>query len=110
MTASARPSKIAASLSRSEVSTPKLSLSAARIESSDLARSPISSRPETSSGTSKRPEAICSAARARRLTRWAIAVATSDPAMMPITTAIPRARRVSSPIRSVAPESTPALE
>ena len=44
MTASVRPSKIAASLLRSAVRTPKLSFSEARIESSARARSPISSR------------------------------------------------------------------
>ena len=45
ITASVRPSKIASSLLRSAVSTPKLSFSEARIESRARARSPISSRP-----------------------------------------------------------------
>ena len=44
ITASVRPSKIASSLLRSAVSTPKLSFSEARIESRARARSPISSR------------------------------------------------------------------
>ena len=73
ITASVRPSKIACSLLRSAVSTPKLSFSEARIESSARARSPISSRPPTSSGASKEPAAISPAARARRSTRWEIA-------------------------------------
>ena len=58
MTASVRPSKIASSLLRSAVITPKLSFSEARIDSSARASSPISSRPPLSRGASKEPAAI----------------------------------------------------
>ncbi len=67
MTASVRPSKIAFSLLRSAVSTPKLSFSEARIDSRARARSPISSRPPLSRGASKEPAAISPAARERRV-------------------------------------------
>ena len=87
MTTSVRPSKIAASLLRSAVITPKLSFSEARIESSARARSPISSGPEAFSGASKEPPAISPAARARPTTRWEIATAIRKPARTPMITA-----------------------
>jgi hypothetical protein len=91
MTASVRPSKIAASLLRSAVSTPKLSFREARIESRARARSPISSGPETSSGASKEPPAISPAAWASLATRCEIATAIRNPARMPIRTEATRA-------------------
>ena len=92
ITASVRPSKIAASLLRSAVRTPKLSLSEARIDSRARARSPISSGPETSREASKEPAAISPAAWARRATRWEIATAIRKPASTPSATAATRAR------------------
>jgi hypothetical protein len=87
MTTSVSPSKIAASLLRSAVSTPKLSFNDARIESRARARSPISSGPETLRGASKEPPAISLAAWARRTTRWEIATAIRKPARTPVSTA-----------------------
>jgi hypothetical protein len=95
ITASVSPSKIASSLLRSAVSTPKLSFSEARIDSRARARSPISSGPETASGASKEPEAISAAAWARRETRWEIATAIRKPARTPTSTATTRARWLS---------------
>ncbi len=79
--------------SRSVARASKLSLSALRIVSRDTVRSPISSVPLAGSGASKRPAAICSAARASRLTRTAISEETKNPTSSPMPIAMKRARR-----------------
>ena len=56
-------------------------------------RSPISSLPLAGSGASKRPAAICSAARASRLTRTAISDETKNPTSSPIPIAMKSALR-----------------
>ena len=106
ITASPSPSKIAVSLSRSAVSTPKLSFRASRIESSERARSPISSRPRTGSRTSKLPEARSSALAAIRLSRPVITEAIPTPTRVPIRIAISAARRLSERSVSIADRIT----
>ena len=99
ITPSRSPSRMAERRSRSVASRSKLSRSASRIVSSERVRSPISSLPPAGSGASNFPAAICSALRARRLTRIAISVETTNPTRTPTAIAIMIAR-TRSPWRS----------